>query len=195
MSRLYLEPAKVLQPIKLNTDNGIDRIIRAVCEEFRTTPKRLFQRTRKQEVMDPYYAAFKLLNELTDLHYVKLMELVGRDRTNYYPAVKASNNLFDTDKTFREKVMRIWETITNEENKRNYVRQRFLSYAKKRYRSDAITGRFDRQSDTGALGRFWKSNRLRVAVQSQRGAMLRNQRGLIQNMWSQVHQRLHEEGN
>lgn len=113
---LYLEPAKML-PKRIEGEWVKSRIQELVCEEFGTTRSKLFMNTRKRNVLDPYYAAFKLMDDLTSIDYRELMKLAGRDRSSYYNTKKSSQNLFETDREFREKVLRIRQRIINEEIK------------------------------------------------------------------------------
>lgn len=110
-----------MKGIILKGNEGVERIKREVAFEFGIFPEKVFLKTRKRAVLDPYYAAFKLMEELMGLDVKAIMAIAGRDRTCYYHTADATSNLYETDKGFRERVDRIIERITNEEIEKSNV--------------------------------------------------------------------------
>jgi len=88
-----------------------DSIIKAVCSNFKITPKDMVVKTRKREVVEARQVACVLIRKHSRLSYAKIGNLLGGlDHATMLYAMKKVDNLLETDKDF----IKLFNKIKNE---------------------------------------------------------------------------------
>ncbi len=91
---------------------SIDRVQRLVCDYFGIDQSRLYEKTKKREIVQVRQLAMYFCRELDYTHKAIGLQFGGRDHSTVVHAVKSVNNLIDTDINYRNRVADIRRKVT-----------------------------------------------------------------------------------
>ena len=105
------------KPTSLSDNDKVKTIINTVCTYGNLNKDVLTSPWRKREVCELRHIAMELIRKNTSLSLVNIgVELGGRDHSSVISGITKVNDLFDTDKQFREKYLQIQYLLSSKLN-------------------------------------------------------------------------------
>lgn len=103
------------KPASLSDNDKVKTIINTVCTYGSLNRDILTSPWRKREICELRHIAMELIRKNTSLSLVNIgVELGGRDHSSVISGITKVNDLFDTDKQFRDKYLQVQYLLSAE---------------------------------------------------------------------------------